>query len=98
MPPTKVETTVTLASGMAIQANVGATVAPKSGIPDNGSAPMRLALGLACVLLLAGSAGGSGAAQLPGATASAFGIKVLVPGQAGGSSTSASAPPSAVAT
>jgi murein DD-endopeptidase MepM/ murein hydrolase activator NlpD len=59
---------------------------------------MRLALALASasVLLLAGSAGAAHGSQNAGATASAFGIKVLVPGQAGGMAASVSAPPSAV--
>src|ERR671930_175562 len=55
--------------------------------------PLVLALG--SVLLLAGSAGASSKGSQPGATASAYGIRVVVPGQAGGSSTSVSAPPNA---
>jgi murein DD-endopeptidase MepM/ murein hydrolase activator NlpD len=59
---------------------------------------MRLppVLALASVLLLAGSAGASSHGAQPGATASAYGIKVVVPNGAGGSSTSVAAPPSAV--
>jgi hypothetical protein len=57
---------------------------------------LPLALALASVLLLAGSAGASSNGSDAGATASAYGIKVVVPGQAGGSSTSVSAPPDAV--
>ena len=59
---------------------------------------MRLVLasGLACTLLLAGSAGAAHQGQNAGATAAAFGIKVLVPGQPGGAAASVSAPPSAV--
>jgi murein DD-endopeptidase MepM/ murein hydrolase activator NlpD len=58
---------------------------------------MRLPLVLAfgCVLLLAGSAGASSSGSQAAATASAYGIRVVVPGQAGGSSTSVSAPPNA---
>src|SRR5918911_3754143 len=56
--------------------------------------PLVLALG--CVLLLAGSAGASSSGSRAGATASAYGIKVVVPGQAGGSSTSVSAPTNSV--
>ena len=58
---------------------------------------MRLpvALGLIGVLLLAGSAGATQSAG-PGASANAFGIKVFVPGQAGGSAVSVSAPPDTV--
>src|ERR671935_2922327 len=55
--------------------------------------PLVLALG--SVLLLAGSAGASSKGSQPAATASAYGIRVVVPGQAGGSSTSVSAPPNA---
>jgi murein DD-endopeptidase MepM/ murein hydrolase activator NlpD len=55
---------------------------------------MRLAfaLCLALVLLSVGPAGATSHGSQAGATASAFGIKVLVPGQAGASSTSVSAP------
>src|SRR5437773_3893140 len=61
-------------------------------------AAMRLppVLALAFVLLLAGSAGASSHGSQPGATASAYGIKVVVPNQAGAVSSSVSAPPSAV--
>jgi murein DD-endopeptidase MepM/ murein hydrolase activator NlpD len=55
-----------------------------------------LALALASVLLLAGSAGASSNGSQAGATASAYGITVVVPGQAGGSAASVSAPPDAV--
>ncbi|TMM02825.1 MAG: M23 family metallopeptidase [Actinobacteria bacterium] len=59
---------------------------------------MRLpaALALASVLLLAGSAGASSHGSQAGATASAYGVKVVVPNQAGAVSTSVSAPPNAV--
>src|SRR5437763_8776885 len=59
---------------------------------------MRLppVLGFACVLLLAGSAGASSRGSQPGATAAAYGVKIVIPGQAGASSTSVSAPPDAV--
>jgi murein DD-endopeptidase MepM/ murein hydrolase activator NlpD len=50
---------------------------------------------LGCLLLLAGSAGASSNGSQAGATASAYGVRVVVPGQAGGSSTSVSAPPNA---
>ncbi|HKA27200.1 MAG TPA: M23 family metallopeptidase [Gaiellaceae bacterium] len=53
-------------------------------------------LALASVLLLAGSAGATSHGSPAGATASAYGIKVVVPNAAGGASTSVSAPPSAV--
>jgi murein DD-endopeptidase MepM/ murein hydrolase activator NlpD len=53
-------------------------------------------LALASVLLLAGSAGATSHVSQAGATASAYGIKVVVPSGAGGASTSVSAPPSAV--
>ena len=61
-------------------------------------AAMRLppVLALASVLLLAGSAGASSQGSQAGATASAYGIKVVVPNQAGAVSSSVSAPPSAV--
>jgi hypothetical protein len=61
-------------------------------------AAMRLppVLALASVLLLAGSAGASSHGSEAGATASAYGIKVVVPNQAGAVSSSVSAPPSAV--
>jgi hypothetical protein len=61
-------------------------------------AAMRLSplLALASVLLLAGSAGASSHGSQAGATASAYGIKVVVPNQAGAVSSSVSAPPSAV--
>jgi hypothetical protein len=61
-------------------------------------AAMRLppVLALASVLLLAGSAGASSHGSQAGATASAYGVKVVVPSQAGAVSTSVSAPPSAV--
>src|SRR5256885_13054449 len=55
-----------------------------------------LALALASVSLLAGSAGATSHGSQAGATASAYGVKVVVPNQAGGVSTSVSAPPSAV--
>src|SRR5256885_4508742 len=55
-----------------------------------------LALAFASVLLLAGSAGATSHGSQAGATASAYGVKVVVPSQAGGVSTSVSAPPSAV--
>jgi murein DD-endopeptidase MepM/ murein hydrolase activator NlpD len=58
---------------------------------------LPLAFGFACVFLLAGSAGASRQAQIPGATASAYGIKIVIPGQAGASSTSVTAPRDAVA-
>ncbi len=51
---------------------------------------------LASVLLLAGSAGASSHGSQAGATASAYGVKVVVPNQAGAVSTSVSAPPNAV--
>lgn len=57
---------------------------------------LPLALVVASVFLLTGSAGASRHAQIPGATASAFGIKVLA-GQAGAISASVSAPRDAVA-
>ena len=57
---------------------------------------LPLALALASVFLLAGSAGASSRGSQAGATASAYGIKVVVPGQAGGVSASVSAPPDAV--
>jgi murein DD-endopeptidase MepM/ murein hydrolase activator NlpD len=57
---------------------------------------LPLALALASVLLLAGSAGASSRGSQAGATATAYGVKVVVPGQAGGVSTSVSAPPDAV--
>ena len=57
---------------------------------------VSLALALASVLLLAGSAGATSHGSQAGATASAYGVKVVVPNQAGGVSTSVSAPPSAV--
>jgi len=62
------------------------------------AAAMRLplALALASVLLLAGSAGARSHGSQAGATASAYGVKVVVPNQAGGFSSSVSAPPSAV--
>jgi murein DD-endopeptidase MepM/ murein hydrolase activator NlpD len=53
-------------------------------------------LALASVLLLAGSAGATSHGSQPGATASAYGIKVVVPNGAGASSSSVSAPPSGV--
>ena len=61
-------------------------------------AAMRLppVLALASVLLLAGSAGASSHGSEPGATASAYGVKVVVPNQAGAVSSYVSAPPSAV--
>src|SRR5438034_7456284 len=61
-------------------------------------AAMRLppVLALASVLLLAGSAGASSHGSQAGATASAYGVKVVVPNQAGAVSTSVSAPPNAV--
>ena len=57
---------------------------------------VSLALALASVSLLAGSAGATSHGSQAGATASAYGVKVVVPNQAGGVSTSVSAPPSAV--
>ena len=59
---------------------------------------MRLppVLALASVLLLAGSAGATSHGSEPGATASAYGVKVVVPSGAGAASASVSAPPSAV--
>ena len=54
---------------------------------------LPLALALGSVLLLAGSAGASSQA---GATASAFAVKVVVPGQAGAVSTAVSSPPVSV--
>ncbi|HEX6490854.1 MAG TPA: choice-of-anchor P family protein [Gaiellaceae bacterium] len=54
---------------------------------------LPLALALGGVLLLAGSAGASSQA---GATASAFAVKVVVPGQAGAVSTAVSSPPVSV--
>ena len=53
-------------------------------------------LALASVLLLAGSAGATSHGSEAGATASAYGVRVVVPNGAGSSSTSVSAPPSAV--
>ena len=53
-------------------------------------------LALASVLLLAGSAGATSNGSQAGATASAYGVRVVVPSGAGASSTSVSAPPSAV--
>src|SRR4051794_40234035 len=59
---------------------------------------MRFSLGaaLALVLLLTASAGASSHASQAGATASAYGIKIVVPGQAGAISTSVSAPKDSV--
>ena len=59
---------------------------------------MRLppVLALASVLLVAGSAGATSHGSEPGATASAYGVKVVVPSGAGAASASVSAPPSAV--
>jgi murein DD-endopeptidase MepM/ murein hydrolase activator NlpD len=59
---------------------------------------MRSSVGGAIVLLLllAGSAGASSHASQAGATASAYGIKIVVPGQAGAISTSVSAPKDSV--
>ena len=60
---------------------------------------MRLPLSLTLVgvlLLLVGPAGATSHVSQAGATASAYGIRVVVPGQAGGSSTSVTAPPDAV--
>ena len=59
---------------------------------------MRLppVLALASVLLLAGSAGATSHGSQAGATASAYGIKVVVPNGAGSGSSSVSAPPNAV--
>jgi murein DD-endopeptidase MepM/ murein hydrolase activator NlpD len=60
---------------------------------------MRLPIALALVgvlLLLVGPAGATSHVSQAGATASAYGIRVVVPGQAGGSSTSVTAPPDAV--
>ena len=54
---------------------------------------LPLTVGLAVVLLLVvGSAGAASHGSQAGATASAFGVKVVVPGQAGAVSTSVSAP------
>src|SRR5919204_2032911 len=57
---------------------------------------LPLVLALACLVLLAGSAGASSQASRPGATAAAYGVRIVVPGQAGASSTSVSSPPDAV--
>jgi murein DD-endopeptidase MepM/ murein hydrolase activator NlpD len=60
---------------------------------------MRLSLALslaASLLLVVGPAGATLHGSQAGATASAYGIKVVVPGQAGGSSTSVSAPTNSV--
>jgi murein DD-endopeptidase MepM/ murein hydrolase activator NlpD len=53
---------------------------------------------VALTLLTAGSAGagGSSSAATGGATASAYGIKVIVPGQSGGATPTVTAPPDAV--
>jgi murein DD-endopeptidase MepM/ murein hydrolase activator NlpD len=53
---------------------------------------LALALCLAALVLLVGPAGATSHDSQAGATASAFGIKVVVPGQAGAISTSVSAP------
>ena len=57
---------------------------------------LPLALGLVCLPLLAGSAGASPHASQAGATATAFGVKVVVLAQTGAISTSVSAPRDAV--
>src|SRR5437764_2737577 len=60
---------------------------------------MRVSLGLsliAVLLLVVGPAGATSHATRAGATASAYGIKVVIPGQAGASSTSVSAPSDSV--
>src|SRR5919202_7121353 len=57
---------------------------------------LRMALCLISVLLLVGPAGATLHGSQAGATASAYGIQVSVPGQAGGSSTSVSAPRNSV--
>jgi murein DD-endopeptidase MepM/ murein hydrolase activator NlpD len=57
---------------------------------------MRLSLALplaALLLFVVGPAGATSRASRAGATATAYGIKVVVPGQAGAASTSVSAPP-----
>ena len=55
---------------------------------------LRLSLLLGGVLLLAaGSAGASGSASTAGATARAFAIRVVVPGQSGAQAGLVSAPP-----
>jgi murein DD-endopeptidase MepM/ murein hydrolase activator NlpD len=57
-----------------------------------------LAIALALLLLSTASAGATGwrSSQAGGATAQAYGIRVLVPGQAGGATPTVSAPPDAV--
>jgi murein DD-endopeptidase MepM/ murein hydrolase activator NlpD len=57
-----------------------------------------LAIAMALLLLSTASAGASGwsRSQAGGATAQAYGIRVLVPGQSGGSTPTVSAPPDAV--
>ena len=57
---------------------------------------LPLAFVVALLLLLSGSAGAELSAPASGASARAFGISVVVPGQAGGGIASVSAPPDAV--
>src|SRR5919204_1524094 len=57
---------------------------------------LPLVLALACLFLLAGSAGASSQASRPGATAAAYGVRIVIPGQAGASSTSVTSPPDSV--
>jgi murein DD-endopeptidase MepM/ murein hydrolase activator NlpD len=57
---------------------------------------LPLALALALLPLVAGAAGAGQSAPASGASARAYGISVVVPGQAGGGIASVSAPPDAV--
>ena len=68
-------------------------------VPHNGALIVKrplIAIACAALLLAAGPAGTSSAAQGTGASARAYAIKVIVPGQTGGATREISAPPDAV--
>jgi murein DD-endopeptidase MepM/ murein hydrolase activator NlpD len=66
------------------------------GVPVAKRASLVVVLALTLLTAASTDAGGSGSASTGGATATAYGIKVIVPGQAGGATPTVSAPPDAV--
>src|SRR5207249_10488237 len=67
-----------------------------NAVPVAKRASLVVVLALTLLISASADAGGSGSAAPGGATATAYGIKVIVPGQAGGATPTVSAPPDAV--
>ena len=65
-------------------------------VPVAKRSPLVVLVALTLLTAASAGAGGNGGAAAGGATATAYGIKVIVPGQSGGATPTVSAPPDAV--